>query len=316
VINGADVEHGIRAEPRTPPASLNPTCGGRGGRRPFRATITDPSASLQFSGREAYSRGAKLPETMMKRVEDSPTRALQVYHSIRDSICEGSFKSGEHLVQENLAAQLGVSRQPVQQAMVLLKNDGLVLERGSRGLYVAPLDAAATTHRYQIRLGLDQLAARLTALRAAQSKSFAAKLREDGRRILEAGDRAVAEGLHREAVASDVEFHSFIYERSGNPLIAVTAEPLWHYLRRVMITVLSYADRGPTVWKQHRLILRTLASGNAEKSVELVTTHIEGAQTAILGALSDVPAEFENEADGDGKGRRRETGRNAPRRRT
>lgn len=225
----------------------------------------------------------------MKPISNAPKRAEQVYLTIRDSICDGSLKAGKHLVQENLAAELGVSRQPIQQAMVLLKNDGLVLERGSRGLFVAPVDAEATVQRYQIRLGLDQLAARLTATRAAASKTFAAELRKDGARILDAGDQAVAKGLHREAVACDVEFHSFIYERSGNPLIAITSEPLWHYLRRVMITVLSYAERGPLVWKQHRLILRTLASGNVEKSVALVTAHIDGAQNAILGALSEGP---------------------------
>lgn len=229
----------------------------------------------------------------MKPINTSPRRAEQVYLAIRDSICEGALKAGEHLVQESLAAQLGVSRQPVQQAMVLLKNDGLVLERGSRGLFVAPVDALATVHRYQIRLGLDQLAARLTAERAATSKTFAAELRADGSRILDAGDRAVAAGLHRDAVAADVVFHSFIYERSGNPLIAVTSEPLWYYLRRVMITVLSYAERGPLVWKQHRAILRALAAGNVETSVALVTAHIAGAQDAILGAMSteaeDVP---------------------------
>jgi DNA-binding GntR family transcriptional regulator len=169
-----------------------------------------------------------------------------------------------------------------------------VLERGRRGLYVAPFDAVATVHRYQIRLGLDQLAARLCSENAAASPEFAASLLADGGRILERGNQAVADGNHREAVAHDVEFHSFLYQRSGNPMIATVGEPLWHYLRRVMITVLSYAERGKIVWQEHREILETLARGNAKRGVELVTDHIKGAEDAILGAMRSVPSGLED----------------------
>lgn len=221
----------------------------------------------------------------MKPITSTPSRAEQVYFAIRDSICDGALEAGTHLVQEDLAARLGVSRQPVQQAMALLKNDGLVLEQGARGLYVAPLDAEATVQRYQIRLSLDQLAARLTAERAAASPEFAQSLRVEGQRILDAGDMAVARGSHRDAVANDVEFHSFIYEKSGNPLIAATAEPLWHYLRRVMMAVLSYAERGPIVWDQHHEILAALAEGRVAEAEALVAAHIQGAAAAFLKAL-------------------------------
>lgn len=230
----------------------------------------------------------------MKPIASVPNRAAQVYASIRDSICEGTLKAGTHLVQENLAARLGVSRQPVQQALVLLKNDGLVLERGSRGLYVAPLDALATVHRYQIRLGLDQLAARLCAERAAASPAVADQIRAGGKRILDAGDRAADEGRYREAVGFDVEFHFFLYEMSGNPMIATTSEPLWHYLRRVMITVLSYAGRGPLVWQQHHEVLDLIAAGEAERAVQLVTDHIKGAEKALLGAIETLPNPLED----------------------
>lgn len=221
----------------------------------------------------------------MKPITSTPSRAEQVYFAIRDSICDGALEAGTHLVQEDLAARLGVSRQPVQQAMALLKNDGLVLEQGARGLYVAPLDAEATVQRYQIRLSLDQLAARLTAERAAASPDFAQSLRVEGQRILDAGDLAVSRGSHRDAVANDVEFHSFIYEKSGNPLIAATAEPLWHYLRRVMMAVLSYAERGPIVWDQHHEILAALAEGRVAEAEALVAAHIQGAAAAFLKAL-------------------------------
>ena len=97
----------------------------------------------------------------MQPLATAPSRAEQVYNAIRDSICDGKMAPGTHLVQEELAATLGVSRQPVQQALLLLKNERLVVELGARGLYVAPLNADDVIHHYQIRIVLDQLAARL-----------------------------------------------------------------------------------------------------------------------------------------------------------
>ncbi len=222
----------------------------------------------------------------MQRIANSPSRAQQVYAIIRDSICDCALAPGTHLVQEEMAAQLGVSRQPVQQAMLLLKNDGLVVESGGRGLYVAPIDPASITQRYQIRLVLDQLAARLVAARAAASPDFGAALRRRGEEILARGRAAVTAGDLRESVGHDVVFHSFLYEMSGNPLIATTAEAHWHFLRRVMIEVLLKAARGDLVWKQHDAILDALVRGDGAEAHELVTVHVEGAETALLDTMS------------------------------
>lgn len=221
----------------------------------------------------------------MKPIVSTPNRTEQVYAAIRDSICEGSLAPSTHLVQEDLAARLGVSRQPVQQAMILLKNDGLVVESARRGLYVAPLDAEATINRYQIRIALDQLAARLVAERAAGSQGFAARLRREGDEILDAGVRALNQERFYEAVGHDLEFHWFIYEMSGNPLIGITAEPHWHYLRRVMNAVLRQARRGPVVWDEHLQILDLLVEGDIEGSLFMVEMHARGAQDAFIAVL-------------------------------
>ena len=204
---------------------------------------------------------------------------------IRDGIGDCTLEPGRHLVQEELASMLGVSRQPIQQAMALLKSEGLVVELGARGLYVAPLDPEMMVHHYQIRVLLDQLAARLVAERCAVSATFARGLTADGERIVVAGKAAAARGEPVEAVAHDVAFHTFLYERSGNTVIASTAEGHWVFLRRVMIAVLRKSDRGALVWEQHEEILETLVRGDAERASELVAAHVHGAQDALLAVL-------------------------------
>lgn len=196
-----------------------------------------------------------------------------------------------HLVQEDLAATLGVSRQPIQQAMLLLKNDGLVVERGGRGLFVAPLDRESMAHHYQIRLVLDQLAARLVAEKAAQDDAFKEKLIKAGQDILSSGSSEAADGSAAAAVRHDVAFHSMIYDFTGNPMIAPTLDTHWIFLRRVMVGILKHAERGQLVWEQHSDILASLVSGDADAAVALATDHVLGAQEALLETLASDEAE-------------------------
>lgn len=227
----------------------------------------------------------------MQRLMNVPSRTEQVYQSVRESICDCILEPGTHLVQEDLAATLGVSRQPIQQAMLLLKNDGLVVESGGRGLYVAPIDRAEMEHHYQIRLVLDQLAARLVAERARSDPGFQSRLRREGDAILDVGKSALESGSAAETVRHDVAFHTFIYNMSGNPLIEHTAEGHWLFLRRVMIGVLLHAERGSLVWAQHEHILDALVAGDVDRAVMLSTEHVTGAQQALIAAMASGKAE-------------------------
>ena len=128
----------------------------------------------------------------MQRIEPQLSRAEQAYRAILDEISEGALAPGTHLVQEQLAERLGVSRQPIQQAMALLKSDGLVQELGARGLYVAPLDVLVMRQHYEIRGALDMLAARLGAGRAHASAKVAQTIAHGGQLIMKAGTAAAA----------------------------------------------------------------------------------------------------------------------------
>ena len=227
----------------------------------------------------------------MQPLATNPSRTEQVYHAIRDNICDLTLEPGTHLVQEDLAATLGVSRQPVQQAMQLLRNDGLVVESGGRGLVVAPIDPDGMEHHYQIRLALDQLAAGLVADRARNDASFRARLRREGDSFLARGEKALQGGSAARAVKHDVAFHSFIYEMSGNPQIEPTAAAHWLFLRRIMMGVLLHAERGTLVWSEHGEILEALVAGDAERGVDLATRHVVGAKHALMNAMASGKAD-------------------------
>src|SRR5688572_13433651 len=142
----------------------------------------------------------------ISRIEDVPDLAEQVYQRLLHAICDGELAPGARLTQEELAAALATSRQPVLQALRLLKKDGFVIEAGRRGLQVAPLEPQAIAHVYEVRAVLDGLAAR----RAAQAKVLLDPA------VIEAG-RTVAVGPQvGPMIDADLRFHHLIYQASGN----------------------------------------------------------------------------------------------------
>ncbi len=79
----------------------------------------------------------------------------RAYEAILAAICDGDLASGQKVTQDELALKLNVSRQPVIQALLLLKMQGFVRESGKRGIVVAPLESGSITHLYEVRSALD-----------------------------------------------------------------------------------------------------------------------------------------------------------------
>lgn len=221
----------------------------------------------------------------MKPLSTQPNLTQQVYEAIVEEICDGNLQAGAHLVQEDLAERLGVSRQPIQQAMTLLKADGMVMEIGRRGLQVTPLDLTMMRHHYDIRAALDGLSVRMCAARAASDPVLAGSLAEEGRTILQRGEEAVASGAVGLQVREDEAFHNMLYAHSGNPLLARAAEPHWRYLRRAMGEVLRHAEPPREIWRQHAEILEAVTAGDQAGAEELAVAHDLRAAETLNAAL-------------------------------
>ena len=124
-------------------------------------------------------------------MQSQPTLVEQVVNAIVSEIVDGELPSNSRLIQDDLARAYGVSRQPVQQALLLLRDRGLVREAPGRGLIVSPIDPDFVRKLYEMRATLDGLAARLAAERGA------ARAKIEGPAFLEMGRAAVARGsLH------------------------------------------------------------------------------------------------------------------------
>ncbi|MDD0810618.1 GntR family transcriptional regulator [Curvibacter sp. RS43] len=214
--------------------------------------------------------------TDLRPLPSTPDLVEQVYRRLQDAIASGQLAPGQRVTQEELAGQLVVSRQPVLQALRLLKKDGLLRDAPGRGLLVAPLDVQRIGQVYDVRQALDGLAVRLAAERRAPLPDA----------VFSKGREAFASGDIGAMIDADMAFHMAVYEASGNPLIADSAALHWQHLRRAMGVVLQSHTILDTVWDEHEAIATAIAQGQAETALTLVQQHSQRARDNLTARLN------------------------------
>jgi DNA-binding GntR family transcriptional regulator len=214
------------------------------------------------------------------QLETAPDLVDQVYRALLDAISAGALAPGQRVTQEELAERLAVSRQPVMQALRLLKRDGFVQDAPlagnagrSRGLQVTPLDPAWIAQVYEVRGALDTLAARLAAERRAWIDPA----------LIELGRAAVLTGDIKAMIDADLAFHRALYQASANPLIEQSALLHWHHIRRAMGEALRHDGLRDPVWDEHAAIALAVGQGDVARAEALMREHSHQARL-YLGA--------------------------------
>ena len=218
----------------------------------------------------------------MLQLAPKPDLIVQVHNSIKQAIVSGELAPYAPLTQESLAASLGVSRQPVSHALVLLQKEGLIVDKGRKGRMVAPIDADKLLALYQVRGALDGLAARLCAERITAAGKARLQI------IIEQGLAAVADNEMQALVDADVAFHRALYELSKNPEISLIAESSWPHMVRSMCTVLAQEDAPAQVWQDHEHIVQAIVDSDVQEAERRANHHACSSGQATYDRLKKV----------------------------
>ena len=216
----------------------------------------------------------------MKILSVQPNLVEQVHEAILLEISVGKLTPGTRIIQEQIASELGVSRQPVQQALLLLRNQGLLRDAPGRGLIVAPLDPDHIRQMYEVRAVLEGLAFR----KAAMNNSAAA--RSQGPALIQQGRKAVKSGQVTQLISADMAFHHFVYGLSDNLLVAPTMDAHWTYTQRVMGEVLMRDEKPRDIWDQHEDLLQSVVDGDPVAAEQKARQHIMETANFIIERLS------------------------------
>src|ERR1700690_3031364 len=136
------------------------------------------------------SRGWTMAAAMIRPLQRPVPLRQSVYDALIDLIVGGELPPGQHMVETDLARQLGVSRQPIREALHRMEAEGWVDLRPSQGAFVPVPTDAEVDELLDVRALLEAETARLAASVAA-SPAQVARLREicrEGKAAAEAGD--------------------------------------------------------------------------------------------------------------------------------
>lgn len=195
--------------------------------------------------------------------KDRPLRET-VRDTLRTRIFEGHYAPGTRLVERDLAAEFSVSRLPVREALRMLRQEGLISDRGARGAEVSSLSPKDVEDLFDVRQSLEVLACRLAAKRATRDDLSYLK------RLLDNAEAFLAKGAVMEAHRANSEFHDAITAIADNNFLKSALEPLqgrMHWLFR-------HVSDLPELIREHRELYAAIASGDPDRAAAQSASHI------------------------------------------
>jgi DNA-binding GntR family transcriptional regulator len=185
------------------------------------------------------------------------------YEQIRDAIVVGELTPGGRIRDQDLAAQLGISRTPVREALRRLTDEGLVLTEPNSATRVAPIDRDQAAEAFPVLAVLHGLATRLGV------PALTPKDDESLRRINRERRAALARGDALGAIALDDGFHGVLVDASGNLELARAIERLMPKIHR--LDVLHFgALAHDEAEDDHEPIIAACAARDADRAAQLV----------------------------------------------
>ena len=195
-----------------------------------------------------------------------------VYDALIDLIVRGELPPGQHMVETDLARQLGVSRQPIREALHRMEAEGWVDLRPSQGAFVHVPTDSEVDELLDVRALLEAETARLAA--RTSSPAQVARLRE----ICLEGKAAAAADEFSDAVTVNSLFHAEVAAIGGNAVLAELADIVgrrvqWYYR-------LVAPERGPGSWTEHDELIDAIEENDADRAESLARKHTERTRAA------------------------------------
>ena len=188
------------------------------------------------------------------------------------AIADGTLEPGIPLVEAQLAEWCGVSRTPIREALTRLQHDGLI-ERSDRGLVVRQRSPEEILDIYEIRVGLEAMAARLAAERHT---------RLDGIRLAKALERWNEATDAGDVVSTNQDFHRALWLASHSQTLIDLLERLALHLGRFRGTTLTVPGRLESSRVEHQEIVDAVLAGDADAAANASTKHFTAAMRIRL----------------------------------
>lgn len=206
-------------------------------------------------------------EVDLRPIRQAPVLREQVFDALEELIIEGALPPGERLSESDLADQLGVSRNPVREALTLLAHAGWVDLRPRQGAVVHTPTQKEVEDFFRIRGVLEEESARLAAGRATSADI------ESLRQVLDEGRAALEEGDESATSRANSAFHGRISDIADNGVLDEVLGLMKKRLRWYFARVVTH--RGADSWDEHEELLKALAARDSDRAAHVMRAHSE-----------------------------------------
>ncbi len=203
----------------------------------------------------------------------SESAGSRVAQGLRDRLRTGALAPGTVLSQAEIAAEYGVSRIPVRDALHILSTEGLV-DLGVSGAVVTGLSIAELQELYELREAVEPVVTAIAVpnVGRAETTQMASLL-----------ERMEAEGMGAaEWLEANAAFHALIYTRADRPRMVELTEQLRRLTDRYVYLHLEVIGDVEHLHEEHRQILAAVHRGDAREVADLTRVHLETSHDFIL----------------------------------
>ncbi|KOT99708.1 GntR family transcriptional regulator [Streptomyces rimosus subsp. pseudoverticillatus] len=208
-----------------------------------------------------------LPQGTVPKLERPGPLRERVYEALLELITTRALRPGQHLVESELAGHLGVSRQPVREALQRLNTEGWVDLRPAQGAFVHEPTEEEADQLLTVRTLLEAEAARLAAANAGSAGI--AELEA----LCDKGEQAVRDDDVETAVATNAEFHAKVMALAGNAVLADLAAQVGRRVRWYHTPVAR--QRGKGSWAEHRELIAAITDRDEARATAVMRAHTE-----------------------------------------
>lgn len=250
---------------------------------------SDPSPRPRRSTKatKAAPRGAKAlaaphptPSGTGHGEEKPNSLTAKAYGDILRRILRLELQPGRGFTEGELATELGLSKTPVREALLILGSHGFVFPRPRSGYRVAPVTLKDARDLFTLWKAVGPEAAAATARRGVEPK-MVLHLEDLAGHELDLSDPAGVD----EFVAEEVDFHSHLAAESGNGRIQRLIHVLLHDVERLLRLTFQLDPGFAFDGHDHDKLVTAIAAREADAAAALARQAIERWETAVVGAL-------------------------------
>jgi DNA-binding GntR family transcriptional regulator len=209
--------------------------------------------------------------TKLGPLDRVPTSS-RIADQLREAVMSGSLPQGAQVGEVGLAAQLGVSRGPVREAMQRLVQEGLLRSVPHRGIFVVELTAADVRDIYGARQAVES-AAMLAIMRGPDAEKAARRLDAAVARMAAAAQRGDEAALSR----GDLSFHELLVALSGSVRLRRMASTLLVETRMCLAALTDTYVIPARLVQEHAEIVAAIRSGDTARALAILDEHMRDA---------------------------------------